>query len=80
MKARIRLQDKLSNKQKEDIREFCAKELREQQTEHTRRAIKIFCVALHQTFGFGKDRIAKALKAIDKLSHDRDQDEIFWNH
>lgn len=80
MNARIKLQHKISNKQKADIREYCANEMREQQKEHTRRSIKIFCVALHQTFGFGKDRLAKVLSEIDKLSKQRDDDEIFWNH
>lgn len=80
MNARIKLQHKISQKQKADIREYCANEMREQQKEHTRRSIKIFCVALHQTFGFGKDRLAKVLTEIDKLSKQRDDDEIFWNH
>ena len=80
MNARIKLQHKISNKQKADIREYCAGKMREQQKEHTRRSIKIFCVALHQTFGFGRDRIAKVLTEIDELSKERDDDEIFWNH
>ncbi len=80
MNARIKLQHKISNKQKADIREYCANEMREQQKEHTRRSIKIFCVALHQTFGFGKDRIAKTLEAINQLSAERDKDEVFWTH
>ncbi len=80
MNARIKLQHKISNKQKADIREYCAQEMREQQKEHTRRSIKIFCVALHQTFGFGRDRIAKALQKIHELSKQRDGDEIFWTH
>lgn len=80
MNARIKLQHKISQKQKADIREYCANEMREQQKEHTRRSIKIFCVALHQTFGFGRDRIAKVLTEIDELSKQRDNDEIFWTH
>ena len=80
MNARIKLQHKISQKQKADIREYCANELREQQKEHTRRSIKLFCVALHQTFGFGKDRIAKVLEAINDLSAERDKDEVFWTH
>jgi hypothetical protein len=35
---------------------------------------------LHQTFGFGKDRIAKTLEAINGLSAERDKDEVFWTH
>ena len=80
MNARIKLQHKISQKQKADIREYCANELKEQQKEHTRRSIKLFCVALHQTFGFGRDRIAKVLEAINDLSAERDKDEIFWSH
>lgn len=80
MNARIKLQHKISNKQKADIREYCANEMREQQKDHTRRSIKIFCVALHQTYGFGKDRIAKALQKMDELSKELDKDEVFWNH
>lgn len=80
MNARIKLQHKISNKQKADIREYCANEMREQQKENTRRMMKIFCVALHQTFGFGKDRCIKALEAINQLSAEREHDEVFWNH
>lgn len=80
MNARIKLQHKITKRQKDDIKEYCANEMREQQKEHTRRSIKIFCVALHQTFGFGKDRIAKILEAINELSAERDKDEVFWSH
>ena len=80
MKARLRLQDKLSNKQKKDIDLYCSESLRKQQTDLVRRMTKIFCVVLNQQFGFGKDRCYKAINAFNELSNRRDYDEVFWTH
>lgn len=80
MNARIKLQHKISKKQRDTIEEYCQKRMRELQKEHNRRSIKLFCVALHQTRGYGKDRIASVLEGINKLSAERDKDEVFWSH
>jgi hypothetical protein len=80
VKSRIKPQHKISNKQKADIREYCANEMRKQQKEHTRRMIKIFCVVLHKEFKFGAERCLKALAKIEELSYQRDNDEVFWTH
>ena len=80
MKSRIKLQDKISNKQKADIRKYCANEMRKQQKEYTRRMIKTFCVVMNKEFKFGAGRCLKALAKIEELSYQRDNDEVFWTH
>lgn len=80
MRARLSLTHKLTKQQQSDIKEFCSQEMRRQEKEHTRRMIKIFCIALHEQFGFGTERCLKVLAAIDKLSDIRNQDEVFWYH
>lgn len=80
MKSRISLTNRLSNKQKADIREYCSNEMLRQQKEHTRRMIKIFCVVMNKEFKFGAGRCLKALEKIEELSYQRDTDEVFWSH
>ena len=80
MKSRIRLSDRVSKKTQKDIQLLCAETLHQQQKDHTRRMIKIFCVTLHQLFGFGAERCLKALRKIEELSIDRENDEVFWAH
>ena len=80
MKARLHLNNRMSKKQQADIKEYCAQELRKQEVEHTRRMIKIMCVALHEQCGFGSVRLSKVLAMIEELSNVRDKDEVFWYH
>lgn len=80
MNARIRLSDKMSNKQKENVKQFCSIEMRKQQKAYSRRMIKIFCIALHEVFGFGMERCSRIIAEINRLSTKRDKDEVFWYH
>lgn len=80
MKSRIRLNDRLSGKQKADIREFCSQEMLKQQKDNTRRTLKILCAALHKVYGFGELRCKRVLSEIEQLSIQRDNDEVFWYH
>lgn len=80
MKARLHLNNRISKKQQADIKEYCAQELRKQEVEHTRRMIKIMCVALHEQYGFGSLRLSRVLEKIERLSDIRDKDEVFWYH
>jgi hypothetical protein len=46
----------------------------------TRRVFKTMLYALHQDFGFGRDRCAKALKSMTEIIEHSDTDEVFWEH
>ncbi|MGI6096470.1 MAG: hypothetical protein ACOYBL_13885 [Lachnospiraceae bacterium] len=72
MKARIPAKHKITNAQKEFIKEFM--ESREEET--TRRMLKLVCAGLNQEFGFGKERLQRFLNQLDLMS----LDEIVWWH
>ena len=76
MKAR-RTVDK---KMKERIRSEVAEEMLKQTNDITTRVFKLFCVSLHQEFGFGKDRLGRVLGRIEDISTEREHDEVFWAH
>ena len=48
--------------------------------EITRRNFKLFCLALHNDFGFGGQRLAKLIMAVSKLIEKSKTDEVFWCH
>lgn len=52
MNARIKLSDRLSNKQKADIESYAKKVARSESEANLRRILKIVCIALHEKFGF----------------------------
>lgn len=76
MKAHIPAKSRLSQAQKQAVREYND----EQQDETFRRWTKLTCVALHSKFGFGHDRLADFLGEISNLAGSENQDEIFWRH
>ncbi|MFA5659128.1 MAG: hypothetical protein WC900_07575 [Oscillospiraceae bacterium] len=45
-----------------------------------RRYFKIVFAMLHLDFGFGNERLNKALDGINRLSDEAKQDPIFWEH
>lgn len=80
MKARLKLKDKLTSKQKANIEAY-AKEINQlEAVNNARRLIKIFCVALNQRYGFGHDRLAVLLGEIDSLAEKQKDDPVFWSH
>lgn len=76
MKARRRVDPKMQERIKNEVKE----EFTRQSNDMAQRVFKLFCVALHQTFGFGKYRLSRLLQAVNELSNEREQDEIFWTH
>ena len=80
MKARIRLQDRISNGRKADIKAYAKQVAQKENSDNARRFLKIVCVVLHNHFGFGRERLLKVMTEIGKLSNERDNDEIFWSH
>ena len=42
--------------------------------------MKIFCIALNETEGFGKQRLGRVLDSVIKISDEHMHDEVFWHH
>lgn len=76
MKARRRVDPKMQ----ERIRNEVAEHLQQETNNMTRRYFKLFCVALNQAFGFGKDRLTRLIAMVEELAQEREQDEVFWVH
>ena len=76
MKARMKLNNKIQKKIKEEVRA----EYDRQGQDLTRRHIKFMCVALNEHFGFGKNRLMKLIQAYGDLGEERKEDEVFWSH
>lgn len=60
------------------IREEVKKEFQNQSSDMTRRVMKVFCIALNQEFGFGKERLMKLIAKVEEISTEREHDEVFW--
>ena len=80
MKSIIKLSDRLSNKQKADIEAYAKQVARSESEANLRRIMKIVCIALHEKFGFGRDRLTVMLKEVGDISETRKDDEVFWYH
>ena len=76
MKARMKLDNKIQKKIKEEVRA----EYERKGQDLARRHVKLICVALNEHFGFGKDRLMKLINAYGELCEERKDDEIFWYH
>ena len=74
MKARIPGDRRLSKAEKSAIRDY----INTYEQDATRRLLKLVCVALHQTFGFGPQRLRRTLDAAN--AHIDQRDEILWYH
>lgn len=48
--------------------------------EHTRRILKIACIALNEKFGFGAKRCGQFLEEVTSISDKHMDDEAFWIH
>ena len=46
----------------------------------TRRIFKTMMFVLNQNFGFGHDRLNKALKEMTEVIKHSSEDEVFWEH
>lgn len=76
MKARRTIDKKMHERIREEVKE----EFQKQSNNMTRRVFKLFCVALHQEFGFGKDRLNRTIAKVEEIGGEREQDEVFWAH
>ena len=80
MKARLSLSGKVSNSQMKVLREFCDQRFRDDAQDHTRRLLKIACIALNERYGFGVERCGRFLEEVTKISEEHMTDEVFWTH
>ena len=80
MKARISLPGRVSKKQQEVAKRLVQEQFRSEAEGHTRRLLKIVCIALNETEGFGKQRLGRVLDSIIKISDEHMYDEVFWHH
>ncbi len=80
VKARISLPGKISNNQMKVLQEFCNEQFSKDARDHTRRILKIACVALNEKFGFGAERCGEFLSEVTKISDEHISDEVFWIH
>lgn len=80
MRARINPARSVTKKQKAAVKEYIQQELRQQQKGSTRRIFKLFCVALHEEYGFGKKRLSNVLHNVTKVCEEKRDDPVFWTH
>lgn len=80
MKARIKPVHSVTKKQKEAVKEYIKQEMQTQQIGGTRRVFKLFCVALHDEYGFGKGRLSNVLSRVSTVCEEKNDDPVFWTH
>lgn len=80
MKAYIRPINKVTNKQREAIRQVTAEQLKNDRQDLMRRLFKVFCISLNSQYGFGRDRLYKVISMVQELANERADDEVFWFH
>ena len=76
MKARRTVDKKFQERIRNEVKE----QFHKQSNDMAQRFFKLFCVCLNQEFGFGKYRLSKLIQAVNDVSTEREQDEIFWAH
>ena len=76
MKARVSIDKKTRQRINDEVKA----EFDRQGQELSRRHIKLFCVALNEEFGFGKDRHLRLVQKYGDLGEERKDDEVFWSH
>lgn len=81
MKCKIpRINRKMQKEIDAHAKERVAEYYEKQGEEITRRNFKLFCLALHNDFGFGGQRLARLIMAVSKLIEKSKTDEVFWYH
>ena len=80
MRCNTPLNRKMRNKIDVHAKQRVAEHYEKHGEEITRRIFKLFCVALHDVFGFGLQRLSKLLLAVSKLIEQSRKDEVFWFH
>ena len=76
MRARIKPAHNVTKKQKEAMKDY----IKQEAIGNTRRVFKLFCVALHDEYGFGKGRLSNVLGKVSTVCEERKDDPVFWSH
>lgn len=84
MKARISPLNKLSKKEKDELKAYirhCGMKIYQDESQGLfRRYCKLMAVALNRKYGFGVIRLKSLFDEVVEISKGREQDEIFWRH
>lgn len=80
MKARVRVFDRATNKQKQMAKDLIKEELQRQAKGNMRRIFKLLCLCLNEEYGFGKHRLSNVIHKVSKLTEEKEYDEVFWTH
>lgn len=80
MKCRIPNKQKLSNKERRIIDDYAEERIKNEQLGMTRRIYKMFCIALNEGEGFGKDRLRRICMKVEEIAEYRKDDEVYWAH
>lgn len=75
MKAVVRTEC-LPKEQRTAIRRACKDEMKNQ----NRHLLKLVCIALHEQYGFGRERLYRLIEKISELSTSRMDDPVYWQH
>lgn len=75
MKAVVRAEC-MPKEQRTAIRRACKDEMKNQ----NRRLLKPVCIALHEQYGFGRERLCRLVETIAELSNSRTDDPVYWQH
>lgn len=76
MKSHIR--PKVTNKQRERIKELVADEIAKERDTTVRRLLKLVCITLHLRFGFGAGRLSRLIDEINRLLTEEGREPEFW--
>jgi hypothetical protein len=79
MKARLGY-NQMSKKQQKLAIDLAHETFRKEGLGISRRLQKVFCVALNEQFGFGKQRLMRFIEEIDSICENHLDDPIFWVH
>lgn len=80
MNVRLKLADKMTNAQKERIKEYAAEQFKLQSHDQAVRFMKLVCLVLNEDFGFGAQRLRTLIGGVNDLSGKRngEWDDVFW--
>lgn len=86
MKCNMSYKNRISKKEKEDIKRFISEEAQKyillENQNCVRRTFKLFAVALNKKYGFGKKRLLDLFNEVGEKQSEtrRENKESYWKH
>jgi len=80
MRSRLPAVNRITNSQRKALVEFAEKEIEERTQDRIRKILKLMCYTLNREYGYGKHRLTTTCLGIEKISLEKDDDEVFWAH